>query len=683
MNTLLIELGCEDLPAGPLQAMVQYLGDTLRQQLTDAGLSVGDVTLYATPRRIACSLHNVGEKTPERQSERRGPAVQAAYDGEGNPSKAALGFAASCGVEFSQLETLETDKGAWLVHRSTVPGQTLDQVLASALPQVIDSMPLPKRMRWASHDHGFLRPVRWLIAMHGSRVIDVTLLGLKAANITFGHRFHAPEPIELESADNYAEVLSGAYVIADMHARRQAVVIAAEKAAQTLGVTPKMDDDLIDEINCLVEWPVAVSGHFDESFLTVPKETLIQTMQDNQRYFPLFNADGSLYNGFITIANIESEDEEQVRLGNERVVTPRLADAKFFWDQDRKKPLAHQLEGLRKVVFQEKLGTLYDKTERLVRMTRHIAQQLGVDNVLVERAAWMAKCDLLTEMVYEFPELQGIAGKYYLHGEGESIAVAEALEQQYWPKQAGTEIAKGAVAQCLAIADKIDTLAGIFAIGQKPTGTKDPFALRRNSLGLLRTLIEGNLDLDIEDLLRESASTHAVKLGNADAAMDALPYVLERLTGYYADQGISRSVVDAVLSKGVTRPVDIDQRIKAVAAFSQTEAASSLAEANKRAGNILRKNADEMGEGPIDTAKLEDPAEIALHTALTDVTANVQAAERYSDALNQLAGLRQPVDDFFTDVMVMADDPALRQNRLKLVAMVYDVCNGVAELAKL
>ncbi len=683
--TLLIELGCEELPAASIQPMAAALAEKLQAQLKDAGFAPGDTQVFATPRRLAVLISEVQKQQADRAIEKRGPAVQAAFDAEGNASKAALGFAKSCGVEFDQVGRLKTDKGEWLAYNFTQKGEALSKQLGPLLESVINNLPMPKRMRWGANNYSFLRPVLWLTALHGDELMPATVLGLNSGRSTRGHRFHAPAEIELTQAEDYAEALrSQGHVEPDYAKRMASIREQVLAAAATAGGQAVVDEDLVEECAALVEWPVAISGHFDEVFLEVPKEALIQTMKNDQRYFPLLDESGKLLPTFITISNINSSDEALVRQGNERVIRPRLADAMFFWQQDLKTPLGSLLPSLKTVVFQKKLGTLHDKTERLVRLTRHIAQQIDADAVLVERAARLSKCDLMTQMVYEFPEMQGIAGKYYIYKEGESIAVATALEEQYMPKQAGSPTPEGIIGQILAIAEKLDTLAGIFGIGQKPTGAKDPFALRRASLGILRIIIERKLDLDLHDLLSTAQQALADKLDKPEQVFDALDYALDRLQGYYADQGIDRRVVDAVMAKKPTRPLDFDKRVHAVTAFLQLPEAEALAAANKRIQNILKK-ADAIGEG-VDESLLAAGAEQTLYDTLLTTEAEVQPLYRrgeYEAGLRALAGLRGPVDSYFDDVMVNADDNAIKLNRLALLQRLGNLCTEAGDLSAL
>lgn len=682
---LLIELGCEELPAGSVLPMAKALANGLHKELDDAGFKPGAMKIFATPRRLAVLFDDVQGQQADQAIEKRGPAVKAAFDADGNPSKAAQGFAKSCGVDFDQLGRLNTDKGEWLAHSFTQKGEPLSTQFEHMLKTVVNALPMPKRMRWGAGAESFLRPVLWLLVLHDETVIPASVLGLQSDRYTRGHRFHAPQQISLAHANDYCTVLRAqGHVEPDYQARMEEIRQQVLAAAKTAGGQAVLDEDLVDECAALVEWPVAISGSFDEIFLEVPKEALIQTMKDDQRYFPLLDSEGKLLPTFITISNIVSADVCKVREGNERVIRPRLADAMFFWKQDLKQPLASHLPALKSVVFQEKLGTLHDKTERLVRLSRHIAQQLEADAVLIERAARLSKCDLMTHMVYEFPEMQGIAGKYYIYKEGESLAVANALEEQYLPKQAGDPTPDGIIGQVLAICEKLDTLAGIFGIGQKPTGTKDPFALRRSSLGILRIIIERKLNLDLRDLLSAAQQALADKLDQPELVFDALDYAMERLPSYYAEQGIDRRVVDAVSAKRLSAPLDFDQRVQAVNSFLQLPEAEALAAANKRIQNILKK-ADAIGN-TVDEKLIEAGAETELFSALQNTEAKVRplyTVGNYSDGLRALAKLRDPVDNFFDQVMVNVDDQELRQNRLALLQRLGDLCVEVADLSKL
>ncbi|MCB1754727.1 MAG: glycine--tRNA ligase subunit beta [Gammaproteobacteria bacterium] len=685
-DDLLVELGCEELPAGSVLPLAQSLGDLLAESLQEAAFEPGEVEVFATPRRIAALIRGVRKRQADREIERRGPAVDMAFDESGAPKPAALGFAKSVGVEVADLQRLKTDKGEWLYYKLQQAGETLEAGLPAMLEKVFAAMPMPKRMRWGDLDIEFLRPVHWLLVLHGTQSIKGAAMGLDFDRKTRGHRFHAPDFIDIPSTGDYEPVLRDkGKVIAGFAERRQLVIDAVSKNAGQFGGRAVMDDALVDEVTALVEWPVAVTGRFEEEYLEVPKEALIQTMQENQRYFPLLAEDDSLLAGFITISNIESSEPAMVRQGNERVVRPRLADAMFFWRQDQKKPLESHLEGLRNVVFQQQLGTLFEKTERLVFLAGHIADELGFDVEKCKRAALLSKCDLNTEMVYEFAKMQGIAGRYYSALEGESREVSGALEDQYLPKHAGDKTPHHPVGQVLAIADKLDTLAGIIGIGQMPSGTKDPFALRRAALGLLRIIIENKLDLDLTALLAWAKQALGEKLENPGQVDDALDYILERLRAYYHDQGVAADIVDAVMAERPTRPLDFDKRIKAVGEFIQLPESVALASANKRIRNILKK-AGAAAPTSVNQALLDEPAEKNLHAVLGELSASVEpmfARGDYEPALKALAALREPVDTFFDTVMVMAEDQQVRNNRLALLQQVGGLCLRVADISRL
>lgn len=685
-DNLLVELGCEELPAGSVLALATSLGQQLQQALKDDAFEPGDVRVFATPRRIAALVNNVKVRQDDREVERRGPAVAAAFDDNGDPKPAANGFAKSVGVDVSELDRLKTDKGEWLYYKLMQPGETLALRLPQMLEKVFAAMPMPKRMRWSDVDVEFLRPVHWCLVLHGDQALDGQLMGLSFGRRTRGHRFHSPDWMDINTTEDYeSTLLEKGSVIADYATRREAVIKAVTENAKSYGAVAVMDEELVDEVTALVEWPVAIAGTFEDEYLEVPKEALIQTMQENQRYFPLLSEDGSLKAGFITVANIASSDPDMVRKGNERVVRPRLADAMFFWQQDQKKTLESHLETLKKVVFQQQLGTLYDKTERLVVLAGAVANELGFDVEKCERAALLSKCDLMTEMVYEFAKMQGIAGRYYSALEGESKDVSDALEEQYLPKQAGDKTPSTPTGQVLAIADKLDTLAGIIGIGQMPSGTKDPFALRRTSLGLLRIIIEHRLDLDLAGLLESAKSALGDKLEKPGQVDEALDYILERLRAYYLDQGVSSDVIDAVMAEKTTRPLDFEKRITAVNEFRAMPESISLASANKRIRNILKKADSEILD-TVDYSVLQDEAEKNLFKSLESVSANVEpmfARGDYEPALRALAELREPVDTFFDKVMVMAEDESVRRNRLALLNQVGNLCSRVADISRL
>lgn len=683
MSDLIIELGCEELPAGSMMPLAEHLGNAVFEVLLQSELCSTAPEIFATPRRIAARFSNVGERQADTEVERRGPAKAAAFK-DGEPTKALQGFMRSAGVRVEDLTTIETPKGEWIVVRQTQAGQVLADVLSKALPTVIKTMPMPKRMRWASSSHEFLRPVVWLMALHGGDVVPLEVLGLESSNQTWGHRFHAPAAITLSSPSEYESALQDAYVMADPVKRRTHIVSGVKQQADVLGGTAVMDEELVDEVNALVEWPVALAGRFDELFLEIPKEALIQTMQENQRYFALLDKAGDLMPAFITIANLESVDTTTVIDGNERVIRPRFADTMFFWNQDKKGALASHQPQLERLLFQEKLGSVADKVARMVSLGSWLSSTLNVDASQVELAVSLCKCDLNTEIVKELAKMQGICGRYYALRDGHPTEVADAMEQHYFPKQAGGKLPEGGVSQVVSLADKTDTLVGIFGLGMKPTGAKDPFGLRRASLGIVRILIECKHDLDLSELLDASLASYGDKLEAPDKQA-MLTYVIERMRGYLGDQGYAADAIEAVLAKGVTRPLDIVERLTAMQQFRQTPAAVSLAAASKRIGNILKKIATPLPD-TVNTVLLSEAAESALYQQLDAVRPVIERhlqSSNYQSAMTETARLRETVDQFFDEVMVMDDNEALRDNRLALLKQVNQLCCATAELGLL
>ncbi len=683
---LLIELGTEELPPKALKKLSDAFSNGIVDGLKKAGFDINEVASFAAPRRLAVLIKNVAASQPDRNVERKGPALKAAYDADGNPTKAVMGFARSCGVEVSELQQQETEKGVWLVFRATEKGRALSELIEDIVNQSLTKLPIPKRMRWGNNDVEFVRPVHWLVLMFGEQVIDAEILGLKASSQTYGHRFHAPAAITLNTASEYQEKLLGeGFVIADFAQRKEKIKQQVIDTGKQLGGEAVLDDDLLDEVAALNEWPIAVAGEFDEIYLDVPAEALIKTMQDNQKYFPVTDGKGNLKNYFITISNIDSKSPEKVKEGNERVVRPRLADAKFFWEQDQKQPLESFNAALEKVVFQKKLGTIADKTKRVAGLAESIAQQLGANVEYVKRAVVLSKCDLMTDMVGEFASLQGVMGKRYAQKAGEAEEVALALDEQYKPRGASDDTASTATGQILSISDKLDTLVGIFAIGQKPTGEKDPYALRRASLGVLRTIIERQLDLDLKQLIAESAKLLADKVDATKVEAEVFEYIIERLRAYYLDRGVSADVFDAVSALSPSRPLDFDKRIKAVSAFRELAEAQSLAAANKRVGNILKKSAS-SNNVTVDESLLAEDAEKKLYETLSSLSQTVEPmfdAGDYEAALTKLSSLRDPVDAFFDSVMVMADDEAVKNNRIALLNTMNQLFLRAADLSRL
>jgi glycyl-tRNA synthetase beta chain len=683
---LLVEIGTEELPPRALRALSKSFTTEVVSGLGKAELSFNQVTRYATPRRLAIWITALASQQDDKKIERRGPALTAAFDESGNPSKAAKGFAKSCGVSVDDLDRMDNKKGSWLCFRSDQKGAMASELLPGIVSDALAKLPIPKRMRWGAGEAEFVRPVHWVILLHGEEVVPAEILGIRASHHTRGHRFHHPEALTILEPSNYARLLEErGYVMADFEKRKEKVREQITVKGKELGGEAVIDVDLLDEVTALVEWPVALAGSFEKRFLEVPHEALISTMEDNQKYFSVVDGEGHLMPHFITVANIESADPAKVIEGNERVIRPRFADAAFFWKQDRKQTLASRIESLKSVTFQKKLGSLYDKSGRVGILATEIAASMGADVKQVERAAQLCKCDLMTDMVGEFPKLQGIAGRYYAQHDGEPDAVAAALEEQYLPRQAGDSLPSHGVAQSLALADRIDTLMGIFGIGQKPTGARDPFALRRASLAVLRILIEGELDLDLQSLLQSAASGLQGKIEAKKAPKDCLDYILDRLKAYYLDQGLSADVIDAVMAQRPTRPLDFDHRVRSVNLFQQLPEAGSLAAANKRIRNILRK-VDGVLPTIVDPEHLIEPAENELFKNVHALESEVSILfdeGRYEPALLRLAGLRESVDKFFDDVMVMSDDEALKLNRLALLNSVGNLFLRAADLSRL
>ncbi len=692
-SDFLFELGTEELPPGALGRLSHALGEGMRDGLDRASLSFSEMKLFAAPRRLAVLIEGLQTAQADSTEERRGPAVQAAFDDDGRPTRAAQGFAGSCGVSVDQLETMETDKGAWLVFRQSRQGQSAASLLPAIVQAALDGLPIPKRMRWGALDAEFVRPVHWVVMLLDDTVLKADICGVSAGRESCGHRFHHPESLYIAEPAAYAPLLeSEGHVIADFATRREAVRGQVMEAAARVGGQAVIDDELLDEVTSMVEWPRALAGNFEARFLEVPAEVLISAMKGHQKYFHVTDRDGELLPYFVTVSNIESHDMAVVQAGNERVIRPRLADADFFWSQDRKISLADRVASLKSVVFQKHLGTLADKVARVERLAGKIASQLATDAAQVQRAARLAKCDLMTDMVGEFPELQGIMGRYYAQHDGEGDAVAQALYEQYLPRFAGDVLPETATGQALALADKLDTLTGIFWIGDLPTGTRDPFALRRAALGILRIIIEKRLvSLDLAQLVDQalqehiaSAATRQARVFDGSEAADQVSgFVMERLRGYYSDQGIGHDVFEAVLQRRILNLTDFDARIQAVSHFVDLPEAESLAAANKRIRNILKK-AEISGGSQVDAALLTDKAEQGLHeqmTALSDEVSPLFEKGEYTAALARLASLREVVDRFFDHVMVMADDEALRRNRLALLSGLQRLFLEVADIS--
>jgi len=692
---LLIEVGTEELPPRSLPGLAAAFAEHIAAGIDRAGLGRQEQQWLATPRRFAVIVREVVSGQPDQTIERRGPALAAAYDGQGKPTAAALGFARSCGVDIPSLERLETEKGAWLIYRSKQPGRATVELLPALIESALASLPVGKRMRWGSGNTEFVRPVHWSVVLYGREIVPCEVLGVKAGRHSLGHRFHHPGPIEIpEPADYVKRLREQGFVISDFNERRSLIREMAESSARQMGGHAHIDPELLDEITSLVEWPVVITGTFDEKFLDLPAEVLMATMQMHQKYFPVTSMEEihspstnqtRLLASFITIANIESTRPEAIRQGNERVIRPRLTDAAFFWRRDCARSLESYRAALAQVVYQQSLGTLAEKTERLVRLTGFLARELGQNEKLPVRAAVLCKCDLLTDMVGEFPELQGIMGYHYALQGGEPREVAVALQEQYMPRQAGGILPKTPTGRILAIADKLDTLVGIFAIGQSPSGDRDPFGLRRAALGCLRIMIECELDLDLRDCLQAAAGYYGDAFSYRVVVDELYTFMMERLRHYYLDDGITADVFDAVLSNQPSIPHDFHLRIHAIAGFRSIPEAASLTTANKRIRNILRQSTAELPIA-IDAGLLTELAERDLAGKLEETSTTIEPmllARDYSGALRILAGMRDCVDAFFDRVLVMSDNPAVRRNRLVILNKLSDLFQTVADISRL
>jgi len=681
---LLFELGSEELPPKTLLTLSKSLLNNIVKGLNDAELTFSGCKAFASPRRLAVLIENLSATQPDKTVEKRGPAVQAAFAADGAPSKAALGFAASCGATFEQLERLKTDKGEWLVFTQAVKGQTTEQLIPDIIRQSIAALPIAKRMRWGSATTEFVRPVHWTVLLYGNDVIQTEILGLQTEATTQGHRFHAPEKLTIDSPEAYQDTLfQQGKVIADFEQRKSIIRAAAQRAASAVNGIAHIEDDLLEEIAALNEWPVPVTGDFDPRFLELPAEVLITTMQTNQKYFPVKNSSGELLPHFITYSNIESTRPESIKQGNERVITPRLTDAEFFWKQDRKQTLADRVDSLSSIVFQEKLGTVADKTQRVVKLAGFIADRLGANSEPAKRAALLAKTDLMTNMVGEFGNLQGTMGRYYALADGEPAEVAVALEEQYFPKQSGGPTPGSQTGQILAIAEKIDSLTGIFSAGLIPTGDKDPYALRRAALGALRIIVEHQLPLNIVELIDFSITLFSHSFDQNATRKAVTDFVFDRFKGYCLDQGYTADEFDAVIAVHPAEPLDFMLRLQAVKTFRQLPEAESLASANKRIMNILKKS-----ETPPATTvgTLVEPEEQRLHQVAERSAEDIQpllAKRDYQATLNRLALTKPDIDAFFDHVMVMADDPELRANRLALLNLLSRQFLTCADISRL
>ena len=676
-SNLLLEIGTEELPPSSLQKLESALASQLSSWLTDAGIDIGEVQSFSTPRRLAVLIANVANQQHDKDIERRGPSLSAAYDDNQEPSRALQGFMKSCGIsDAGELETLETDKGTWVVFRSTEQGQTLSEIVEPLINKIVNALPVDRRMRWGSSRSEFVRPVQWLVLMADDEVIDATILGRKSGSTSRGHRFMSAGDITIPHAREYATVLRTGHVVADFSERKQIINRQLDELATELGAEIQVDPELLDEVTALVEWPCALAGSFDQSFLDVPEEALISAMKKHQRYFHVRNSKGDLQPRFVTVANIDSDNPAEVVKGNERVIRPRLADAKFFYEKDLLTTLTDKLERMKNVVFQADLGSYYDKATRISALSKSLAQAIGADANATARAGLLCKADLVSDMVGEFPDLQGVMGGYYAEKDGEPTSVANAIRSHYQPTFAGDELPDAPEGCCVAIADKLDTLVGIFGIGQAPTGSRDPFALRRQMLGVIRICIEQELSLNIKDALTLAASQF-------DKPFDTQPlydYCLDRLSNWYADRGISPDVFDAVRrgNDEIDNLLEANLKVTAVQAFVENDTSAALIAANKRVANILRKQG--AIEPSIDPAHFVEAAELELYTAKNQLSERL-ANLSYADKLSSLAEMQPAIDKYFADVMVMAEEETLRNNRLAMLAALRDMFNTVADFS--
>lgn len=685
-QTFLTEIGTEELPPKALRSLAESFAANLTAELAAANLTHGDVTWYAAPRRLAVKITGLAESAADREVEKRGPAIAQAFDAEGNPTKAAEGWARGCGITVDQADRMVTDKGEWLLYRTVEKGNKAKELLADMVSRALAKLPIPKLMRWGDKETHFVRPVHTVTMLMGADVIPGEVLGITSDRVIRGHRFMGEAEFTIAHADEYPAILeTRGKVMADYDARKAMIKRDAEKAALALGGVADLTDSLLEEVTSLVEWPVVLTAKFEDKFLAVPSEALVYTMKGDQKYFPVYDKNGNLMPNFIFVANIESSDPVQIIAGNEKVVRPRLADAEFFFKTDCKKRLEDNLPRLSTVLFQQQLGTLRDKTDRLEALAGWIAGQIGADVNHATRAGLLAKCDLMTNMVFEFTDTQGVMGMHYARHDGESEDVALALKEQYQPRYAGDSLPSTPVSDALAIADKMDTLAGIFGIGQHPKGDKDPFALRRAALGVLRIIVEKGYNLDLETLTQEAVRLYGDKLTNANVVTDVVDFMLGRFRAWYQEQGYAIDTIQAVLARRPTRPADFDARMKAVTHFRTLEEAAALAAANKRVSNILSKSDDALNDAVL-ASLMNAPEEIRLAAYVTDLKtqlAPLYAEGKYQEALTELASLREAVDAFFDSVMVMDKDDNIRRNRLTLLNELRNLFLGVADISLL
>lgn len=684
-QNFLVEIGTEELPPKALKTLATSFADNVEAELNQAGLSFDKIEWFAAPRRLAVKVLNLATQQPSKEIEKRGPAVSAAFDAEGKPTKAAEGWARGCGITVEQAERIATDKGEWLVHRAKIEGQPTKNLLNDIVANALAKLPIPKPMRWADKTVQFIRPVHTVTMLLGDELIEGEILGVASARTIRGHRFLGEKEFEIQHADQYPQLLrEKGSVVADFNERKAEILAKSQAKATALGGVADIEESLLEEVTSLVEYPNVLAAKFEERFLAVPAEALVYTMKGDQKYFPIYDKDGKLLPHFIFVSNINPEDPTAIIEGNEKVVRPRLTDAEFFFKTDLKQKLVDRLSRLETVLFQQQLGTLKDKTDRIEQLAGEIAKQIGADEAKAKRAGLLSKCDLMTNMVFEFTDTQGVMGMHYARHDGEDEEVAVALNEQYMPRFAGDELPKSLVASAVALADKFDTLTGIFGIGQAPKGSADPFALRRAALGALRIIVEKNLPLDLEDLVKKSAALFGDKLTNQNVVADVVDFMLGRFRAWYQDEGIAVDVIQAVLARRPTRPADFDARVRAVSHFRTLDSAEALAAANKRVSNILAKADAAIGE--INLTACVEPAEKALAESVLALRTEVQpliAQGDYTAVLDKLANLRAPVDSFFDNVMVNAEDPALRQNRLAILNTLQGLFLQVADISLL
>ena len=684
-QNFLVEIGTEELPPKALKILATSFADNVEAELNQAGLTFDKIEWFAAPRRLAVKVLNLATQQPSKEIEKRGPAVSAAFDAEGKPTKAAEGWARGCGITVEQAERIATDKGEWLVHRAKIEGQPTKNLLNDIVANALAKLPIPKPMRWADKTVQFIRPVHTVTMLLGDELIEGEILGVTSARTIRGHRFLGEKEFEIQHADQYPQLLrEKGSVVADFNERKAEILAKSQAKATALGGVADIEESLLEEVTSLVEYPNVLAAKFEERFLAVPAEALVYTMKGDQKYFPIYDKEGKLLPHFIFVSNINPEDPTAIIEGNEKVVRPRLTDAEFFFKTDLKQKLVDRLPRLETVLFQQQLGTLKDKTDRIEQLAGEIAKQIGADEAKAKRAGLLSKCDLMTNMVFEFTDTQGVMGMHYARHDGEDEEVAVALNEQYMPRFAGDELPKSLVASAVALADKFDTLTGIFGIGQAPKGSADPFALRRAALGALRIIVEKNLPLDLEDLVKKSAALFGDKLTNSNVVADVVDFMLGRFRAWYQDEGIAVDVIQSVLARRPTRPADFDARVRAVSHFRTLDSAEALAAANKRVSNILAKADAAIGE--INLTACVEPAEKALAEAVLALRTEVQpliAKGDYTAVLDKLANLRAPVDSFFDNVMVNAEDPALRQNRLAILNTLQGLFLQVADISVL